>query len=174
MAKWLMHRQPVRVGVLYRGVLVEPHQLDRHWLPHDEKLKFVSYSQELEVACWYADPASIISGDVVARRPAVRGYIIAGKGNRDRLLWHHDWLAVDLPDGGQRLSLPGAAEVHPEIDAAQFTWNARTQSEVIEAAPSRADAKFHVEPVADRDCPDVEDLDARYTFPPFLTERYGG
>ncbi len=173
MAKWMMAEQNVQVGVLYRGILVEPSKVDRHWLPHDPRLRFTSWSQEKEIACWFADPHSIISDFVRQRRPNVRGYLSSGKGEKKNVLWHHDWVDIPIPGDGRTLSLMVAAAMHPHIDQGQFLWNVQTQSEVIMDAPKREGTKIHVDPIEKADCGDVEELDARFTYPPFLTTQFG-
>jgi hypothetical protein len=172
MARWLMAERPVRIGALYRGLLIEPSQVDRHWLEHEPARTFTSWSEDKEVACWFADPQSIISDFVRFQRPNVRGYLSKGKGNRDRVLWHHDW--VDIPVGGGRtLNLAVAAGMHPGIDHGQFLWNIQTQSEVIVDAPKRPGTKIAVEPIEKEKCGDIEELDARLTYPPFLAAQLG-
>lgn len=169
-ARWLMDVRPVKVGVLYRGILVEPERLDRHWLEHEEQRKFLSWTQDRQVACWFADPKSIVSELVLQMYPGSRGYIASGKIEKKKVLWHHDWVEIPLPGLGV-LNLAGAAAVHPEIDQGQFVWNLRTQREVISDAPERKESKMHVSPVEEGDCPDTEELDSRYAYPPYVAMR---
>lgn len=170
-AAWLRQKQPFKMGPLYRGILVAPVKVEGGRLAHDPDLEFLSWSEDLDVACWFAATDAIISEVVVQMRPGVRGYVVKGKGDPQKVLWRHEWIAVPIPDGGE-LDLRAAALYHPDVDGAQFSWNVETQHEVITRAPSRP-TRFRVEPVEKERCADVEELDARYTFPPFLEDRFG-
>lgn len=172
-AKWMMQQRPVRLPPLWRGVLLEPGEVvGGHWMVHQPERTFISYSEDRDVACWFADPRSVISRFVAARRPGVRGYVSGGKIDRDKVLWHHQWREVPLP-GLPPINLLRAGAMHPDIDPHQLAWNIQTQSEVIVSAPKRRETKFHVDPVSKIECGEIEELDARYTYPPFLHERYG-
>lgn len=172
MAEWLGEQRPVQVGNLYRGILVEPDLLeDGRWLRHEAARRFLSYTDDLDVACWFANPRSIISEVVRDHRPRARGYLATAQPGRDRLLWHHEWVDIPLP-GGRRIDLGFAAALHPAVDQRQFLWNVRTQGEVLVDAPE-VGSRMKVEPMAAYCEADAEELDARFTFPPFLRSRYG-
>jgi len=171
-SRWMMGQRPVAIGVLYRGVLIEPGKLDRGWLEHEEERRFLSYSEDKSVACWFADPASIISETVVEKYPASQGYLIKGRVPTSKVLWHHDWMQVEVPGAGV-LPLAMAAALHPDIDEGQFIWNAATQREVITQPPGRKGAKLRVFSIESEGCPDSDELDARFAYPPYVASRWG-
>src|SRR5262249_28756624 len=58
--------------VLYRGILLHPNEVQHGRIRGMEELTFVSFSQSLDVARWFADTGSIISGFVKQQKPWVR------------------------------------------------------------------------------------------------------
>jgi hypothetical protein len=110
---------------LYRGVLLEPCDIKDGKLYHDQRLTFVSYSEDQDVARWFADVKSIMSSYVRKQRPKVEGYLIRAIARQDMVLF----AATAQPTLCKLLSM--AAEMHPHIDASQLRWNLATQKEVI-------------------------------------------
>jgi hypothetical protein len=172
--------QPVSLSKLYRGLLLEPQEVRDGSVrcEFDESGEpsrtFLSFSENEDVACWFARPDSIMSGFVRQQRPAVQGYLTTLHGSRyqRRLIWHHSWQAVPLPGRSSDLPLFAAARAHPHIDEGQFIWNMQTQSEVLLEASKTA--LISVKPIGDEDCPDTDELDARFTYPPFLDQYVQG
>jgi hypothetical protein len=166
-ARWLMEKQPVTVGTLYRGVLIEPGRVKKGRLTHEQERRFVSWTEDRDVACWFAAPDSIVSELVIQMRPDSRPYLIEKKVPKDKVLWHHEWTQIPVPGIGP-ISLTGAAAIHPEIDHGQFDWNVGTQKEVITEAPAPTGQRFKLEPVGEDTCPETDELDARFAYPPYV------
>lgn len=169
-ARWMGERAPFEPKLLHRGLLLEPQSVrGGDWTP-DGQTTFFSYSEDRDVACWFARPDSIISGDVVELRPGVVGYLTSRRAPLSRVLWHHAWQKIPVSPSAD-LDLRVAASVHPDIEQRQFAWNLQTQREVLLVSdqPPKAVAVERV----DTECPDTEELDARFTFPDFLRNRYG-
>src|SRR5579884_515040 len=123
----LQRRHAPMMRTIYRGVLVEPEELVDGKLPPDPRLTFVSFSEDRDVACWFADPESFVSGFVKQQRPRVQGFVIEHKPKLEDILFHYSWgLAFPLPDG-RKEPLSVFAQMHPDIDVRQFDWNLRTQ-----------------------------------------------
>jgi len=159
---------PPDIRKLYRGVLMEPELVASGALAHDPQLKFVSFSEDLSVACWFADPASYVSGFVRQQRPTAEGYIIEHTPKyRGDMLFHHSWANRILMPDGRMVSLLRMAMMHPhfgEEQLHQLDWNLKTQREVI------------LKPIAEGvsvkfwklyDCPPTKELDASYLPPVF-------
>lgn len=170
MAAWMRSERPVKVGDVYRGVLVEPAAIQGGKLMADPRLQFLSWTEDLQVACWFANPDSIISEVVRERMPNVRGYIATGKPTAASILWHHDWVDIPVP-GGDTMSLAIFAGMHPHIDEGQFLWNVESQSEVMTLPPADA-STMSVVAVSDFDCEEIDELDTRLTYPIFLAQRF--
>lgn len=123
----LSTRHPIAPAPLYRGLLLVPDQ------PYaaEPKITFLSWSEDRNVALWFACPRSAVSEPLAKVKPNARGYLIelpAGQPSA-RVLFHHSWAAAL---GG----LSALALAHPLMGAEgqrQIEWSLRTQREVITA-----------------------------------------
>lgn len=127
-ARYLTKRMPIEPKPLYRGVLLDP---SVRYAPR-ANIKFMSWSEDLDVARWFASPHTVISEPAIANNPRLRGYLmtqgtcLATRGDAE-ILFHHAW--ARLFNGLAPLAL-----LHPEMGpngARQITWALRTQKEVI-------------------------------------------
>jgi hypothetical protein len=112
---------------LYRGMLLDPD------VPYalDPKLRFVSWSEDRDVARWFACPRSVVSEPLMATNAKLRGYLVETSSPQSRVLFHHAWL-----DGGLVNGISALALMHPLMGAEgrrQIEWSLRTQREVITA-----------------------------------------
>lgn len=132
-ADQLEANHPITKRPLYRGVLLDPTLgLGTHY-------PFVSWSEDREVARWFADPRSYISEPFLAYHPEARGYMLSIEAPRSRVLFHHAWADAFFAPLGF------LAYLHPLMGAEgqrQIEWSLKTQREVItepieglEAAP---------------------------------------
>jgi hypothetical protein len=149
--------QPLRA--LYRGLLLEPG--GGGFVEPDLRMQSVSFSEDRDVACYFADPGVIMSGAVRAERPDVEGYILEYMPKRDDILWHYKWNPVGF------LDVRDLARMHPLTahDPEQFDYVFVTQKEVIlrQFAPG---VRLPVTPIAQ--CPEASELDRRFTPPHIL------
>jgi hypothetical protein len=141
------------IECLYRGVAVNPRHVIDDTLPADPNLTFVSMSEDSEVACWFGHPHSSVSQFIFMQDPNRKGYMIEYEPDGDEILFHHEW--------ADELNLIHLAALHPHIDENQFEWNLRTQQEVIILPVD----SFDVVSIDDYDCPDVSELDRKFTAP---------
>lgn len=164
-ARHLQKTRPPKVRMLYRGLLLEPEEVEEGVIGQDPRLTFVSFSESRDVACWFADPESVMSGFVREHRPDVEGWVMEHKPKLSDILFHHRWNPIALPNGKPFL-LERAATMHPHIadQADQFAWNLSTQQEVI-IKPLRKGADVIAHSIAE--CPPTEDLDDQLTPPMF-------
>lgn len=129
-AAWLMQRKRFGARPLYRGMLIDGE------LRADARYKFISWSEDRDVASWFASKESAISDYVLAHRPTVRGVVLT-LPRPERVLFHYSWA-----QGWERLAV-----LHPHMGpegARQIAWSLRTQREVIteplEILPPAVDA----------------------------------
>jgi len=130
---------PTKPAPLFRGMLLDPNGPFRV----DPDLTFLSWSEDRDVALWFACPRSVVSAPIIARKPNLRGHVAQINTPRRGVLFHHLW--ADALGGLARFAL-----VHPlmgEEGQRQIEWSLRTQREVI------------TEPVVDLRPERVEDLD---------------
>jgi len=135
------YAEKVTGATLWRGLLLEPEKIKRKTkkgrslrvLQPDPQLTFLSFSFDRDVACWFADRESVISGYVAQQRPKATGWLARYDKARPRqILWISAWDAIPLPDGsGRAIPLAAAAAQYPGLPADQFAWNLQTQREVI-------------------------------------------
>jgi len=162
--RFLQRKYPPTFRPIYRGVLVEPDAVVGGLLAPEPRVTFVSFSEDKNVACWFADPASFVSGYVKQQRPRVKGFILEHKPKLEDVLFHYSWgLAFPMPNG-RTAPLSVFAQMHPDIIVPQFDWNLRTQKEVI-VKPIKH--PLPVSPIETWSCPPTNELDKRYTPPMF-------
>ena len=162
--RYFQTNRPPTLRTLYRGVLIEPEVVAAGTLPPEPRVTFVSFSEDKNVACWFADPTSYVSKFVRQQRSRVEGFVIEYKPKLEDVLFHYSWgLAFPLPDG-RKAPLSVFARMHPDIDVTQFDWNLRTQKEVIVKPITQS---LPVKPFAAWTCPATDELDNRFVPPMF-------
>ena len=136
----LAAEHPIAHMPVFRGLLLDPAEP----FAADPKLTFLSWSEDRDVALWFACPRSAVSEPLARKNPKLRDHVATLAAPRSRVLFHYSW-AHAL--GG----LAHLALLHPlmrEEGRRQIEWSLRTQREVI------------TEPVADLKPDRVPDLDA--------------
>jgi len=156
----LSDRIPIAPVTLYRGMLLDPEKP----FAADLKFTFLSWSEDRDVALWFACPRSAVSEPLAQYNPKLRGHLVEIPAPRSRVLFHHTWTTA-LSD------LAPIALTHPLMGAEgarQIEWSLRTQREVI------------TEPLADLQPMCAPDLDAstlealeRRLSPPWIVEKEG-
>jgi hypothetical protein len=114
---------PIEPAPIYRGMLLDPAVPFRA----ESSLSFLSWSEDLDVARWFACPRSIINEPLVQRNPTFCGYLAELPAPRSRVLFHHSWASAL---GG----LACFALAHPLMGREgkrQIEWSLRSQREVI-------------------------------------------
>jgi hypothetical protein len=153
-------RNSAGLAPIHRGMLLDP---DVPFAP-DPKLTFLSWSEDHDVALWFACPRSVVSEPLAKMKPKLRGYVATILTPRSRVLFHHSWASVL---GG----LACFALIHPlmgEEGRRQIEWSLRTQREVI----TEPAADLRPERVADLDSATLEALERRLS-PPWIVEEEG-
>lgn len=158
-ADQLRQRLPFERKSIYRGMLLDPTAP----LVMDPRLTFVSWSEDRDVARWFASRDSVISEPLAASNSKLRGFVLTRDRAPENVLFHYSWAsAFGFP-------LERFALQHPHMGLQgyqQIGWSLRTQQEVITEPLAVMPKPEAVEAV---DGPDVRVLDARYT-PPWCTE----
>jgi len=148
-------------GDLYRGLLLEPESVVDGKLEHQEHRTFLSWSETLDCALWFAHPGTVVSEVVKRTYPRVQSYVAkTGLPQVDQILWRSFWApALEKVVGN---SLVACAMIHPQVDHSQFRWNLETQQEVITTPMG----PLEVVPVEGFvDMPPVEALEGIYCWP---------
>jgi hypothetical protein len=156
----LAELHPIELSPLHRGMLLEPGRL----FTLDPKLMFLSWSEDRDVARWFACPRSVVSEPLARQNPKLRGHVIEITAPRSRVLFHHTWASLF---GG----LAPLALAHPLMGVEgrrQIAWSLRTQREVI----TEPACDLQPEPVADLDAGALEALERRLS-PPWVIAEEG-
>lgn len=127
-ADYLAKEMPIAPSPLYRGMLVDGP------VAADPRYKFLSWSDDRDVACWFASPGTVISGYVLEHRPSVRGVVLELPSSAAKVLFHHSWTSAW--EGGGAAAFARLAMRHPHMGvdgARQIAWSLHTQREVITA-----------------------------------------
>lgn len=114
---------PIELAPIYRGILLDPAEPFRV----GSSLSFLSWSEDRDVALWFACPRSLINEPLVQRNSALCGYVAELPAPRSRVLFHHSWASAL---GG----LACFALAHPLMGREgkrQIEWSLRSQREVI-------------------------------------------
>jgi len=149
---------PSPVPPLFRGVLLPP-QFGNS-LPHQPERRFLSFSQNLRVAQWFAHPHSIMSKPLTHTAPSLQGFIAQVKPPQHSVLFRPEWVPLIEQQINAPLSL--CACIHPWVDADQFAWNLHTQQEFITTPID----PLPIQPL--KDDVDVCSLDNEFCYPEFL------
>jgi hypothetical protein len=156
----LSDRLPIAQVPLYRGMLLDPERP----FTADPKLTFLSWSEDRDVALWFACPRSVVSEPLMHHNPKLRGHVVEIVTPRACVLFHHAWAAAF---GG----LAPIARAHPlmgEEGRRQIEWSLRTQREII----TEPVEDLRPERVADLDAPALEALERRLS-PPWIVAEEG-
>ena len=151
---------PITPASIYRGIMLDP---DEPFVA-DPKLTFLSWSEDRDVALWFACPRSVVSEPLAQKNPKLRSYVASEAAPRSRVLFHHSWASTL---GG----LACFALIHPlmrEEGKRQIAWSLRTQREVI----TEPVTDLHPERVDDLDPAALEALERRLS-PPWVIAEEG-
>jgi hypothetical protein len=162
-ATYLRQRHPPRRKPLYRGWIVEPEKVVGGKIRVDHQIP-ISFTHDRDVACFFADPKTMISDFLMTMRPRARGYVMTlADWNASQVLWTYEWAEKVPARGG--FTYPSITSLQiPGVDSAgrrAIESNLETQQEVI-LKPLPGNAKTTLTPLEQSDCPSTSDLDRRY------------
>lgn len=151
---------PIEHAPLHRGMLLDPEKT----FVADPKLTFLSWSEDRDVALWFACPRSVVSEPLMQQNPKLCGYVVSIPAPRSRVLFHYTWARVF----GDLAQLALAHPLMGEEGRRQIEWSLRTQREVI----TEPVTDLQPERVADLDAAALEALERRLS-PPWIIEEEG-
>jgi len=156
----LAEKLPIVSAPLHRGMLLQP---DKPFVV-DPRLTFLSWSEDPDVAAWFACPRSVVSEPSLLINSRLRGHVVSIVKPRSRVLFHYSWATAFS-------GLAPLALAHPlmgEEGRRQIEWSLRTQREVI----TEPVADLRPERAADLDAAALEALERRLS-PPWIIEEEG-
>ena len=156
----LAAQHPIPPKPLHRGMLLDPGKP----FAADPKLTFLSWSEDRDVAVWFACPRSAVSEPLATSNPRLRGHLVDLPAPQSRVLFHHGWT-------GALGGLAALAIAHPlmgEEGRRQIEWSLRTQREVITAPVDG----LRPSQTADLDAEELAVLERRLS-PPWVIDAEG-
>jgi hypothetical protein len=157
-ADFLSAKHPIAPKPLYRGMLLDP---ARPLLRTDAHYTFASWSEDRDVARWFASPQSIISAPLVEHDARLRGYVATLPTPRAHVLFHYSWASVFGDFAALALQHPFMGHEGQR----QIAWSLRTQREVITAPVD----DLVTRPIEELPGPSVVELDRKLA-PPWVLE----
>jgi len=152
---------PPEIKRIYRGLLIEPSNMGPgNIISRDPNAQFVSFSEDKDVACWFADRESQISRFVAkVQRPDVEGWLIDYVPQPEDILFYWRW-GLNFPFQNRMIDLNFFASQHPDpvISSQDYRIVLNKQKEYI-IRP--LDEEFTATGHADAGCPPTADLDRR-------------
>jgi len=162
-ARYLRASHPLSLKTLYRGLLLPTtHIPPSNIITAESHVETVSFTENLEVACWFASTSSIMAEAVLKMHPNAVGWIAEFQPQLTDILFHYSWL--------DSLTQGPAANIYqiiidltdqkklPENALLQVKYNITSQSEVI----CQSGVTYSVKPVRAYTCPPTQILDDRF------------
>ena len=153
-ANWFQEEIGQATKTLWRGVLLDPETNPEKGVSPREVQTFESWSEDRDVATWFALKDSVINSLLSIQNPTHEGYLAACTPKEDEIMWSHTWLTRLekimkrhlLPKHNTLLKIIQAQEPnkHQAITAKiQANWTLLTQKEVI-LLPGQTPAYFPI------------------------------
>lgn len=117
---------------MYRGLLLDEHEICDGKLKSHEAMNFISWSAKMSVAQNFANPNHFLSSFLKSRKPNSQGYLSISDTNQHEVFFVYEW-RLGLKFLG--LDLVVAAQDHPDIDEQAFAHCLFEQHEIITCQP---------------------------------------
>jgi predicted RNA-binding Zn-ribbon protein involved in translation (DUF1610 family) len=164
-ASYLNSISPIDAQRCYRGLLIEPDDVVNNQVAGQfQSATYISLSEDLEVACWFADTNAFISDFRMQQVPRSVGWIAEYVPAGDDIIFHHSWTDyLNSAAPGPNL-YEAMADIAPQIGmppqeaVMQLQWNLKTQEEVI----LKTGIPLEVRRVETYNCPETQELNDKY------------
>lgn len=162
-ASYLRSLLPPPIKTLYRGLLLEPEVAATGRIGgHYQGAEYTSFTEDEDVACYFASPKTNISGSWMQQKPRSTGWIAEYIPNLSDIIFHHSWteyLNNSTPSIYElMLQIAGQSDRGKDL-VTQLRWHLKNQQEVI----CKTGIPLDIKPVDDYSCPDAQTLDNRFT-----------
>ena len=157
-ASYLRGRFPIEIKQLYRGLLIPTAEVpaDRIARPYGG-VKSVSFTEDLQVACWFASTQAIMADKVREEKPTATGWVGEYLPTADKILFHYSWVEP-LRQGLGPDIYQLAIDLQSNDAVMQFRYHVMHQKEVI----CESSITYPLRPVSDYACESSKDLDNRF------------
>ena len=79
---------------IYRGIILDPSEVNNGIVKSVPEVKYVSFSENKNVAVGFADPHNPMAQFLMMRYPNKKGYLITEHYDPKLLLYHHSWSRI--------------------------------------------------------------------------------
>jgi hypothetical protein len=161
-AKYLRKHHPITLVKLYRGLLIPPSDVpaDRIARPYED-VQSVSFTENLQVACWFASTEATMSDVVMLQKPKATGWVGESSPTEGQILFHYSWIEPLRHGPGPdiyQLALDMQPQLGLEDAVMQFRYHAMHQKEVI----CESNITYPLKPISDYRCDSARELDNRF------------
>lgn len=160
-ARYFRSQFPPPPKQLYRGMLVQPRDVPPDQIAKPQGVQFVSFTEDLQVACWFAAQDTVFASVLLSQKPGATGWVGEYIPEEDEILFHYSWIDT-LRQGYGTDIYELAVSIGPSIgleDAAiQVRHHIMNQKEVI----CEANVVYPIKPVENFDCKSTRDLDNKF------------
>jgi hypothetical protein len=163
-ARYLRQTLPLTPKLLYRGLLIQPDKVtERRISGTFEGAEYISFSEDIDVACYFASPDAYIAETRMTEIPGAVGWIAEYMPELTDILFHYSWAEyLNTKAPGPSIyqiyfNLEGTTE-ETKQEVTQIYWNLKTQKEVM----CRTGIPLEVAEMEGYNCPDAQTLDNRF------------
>jgi hypothetical protein len=79
---------------IYRGIILDPSEVNNGMVKSVPEIKYVSFSEDINVAIAFADPQNPMASFLTKLYPNKRGYVITEHYDPKLLLYHYSWSKI--------------------------------------------------------------------------------
>lgn len=131
-ANALQRNLPSSPKKLYRGIILDPKNRDSSGVMTSKvNAGFISFSENLDIASWFASTDSHMAEMVLVNIPKGKGFIITHHPTRGEVLFHHKWYHLLKLKNELAAIEKSLEQMGLEPDLTQFIHNVTSQEEVI-------------------------------------------
>jgi len=92
-SQFLSGKFPKQIKPLYRGILLNPHEVINKKIKGIARITYVSFSEDKQIALAFADTKNDISRYAMQANPNQKGYLITKNSYASsELMFHYEWL----------------------------------------------------------------------------------
>lgn len=84
---------PVAGGEIYRGIILDPSEVQNGKVQNDPQITYVSFSEDKRIAIAFGDTENPMAEFLMSQYPNKRGFLITATYRPEQLLFHHKWLS---------------------------------------------------------------------------------
>ena len=94
-AKMMQEKHPIiELKSIYRGIILKDQDIKNGVLEAMSQIKYLSFSEDVEIAKIFANTESTMSSYLMAKVPDAKGYLITHTPSMGDILYHHSWVDV--------------------------------------------------------------------------------